>query len=64
MPYPTHEVWGGFTENGEFDDPRHLEDCFSQREAELAAIEWASGQDRYAFVRSKDGEGPVTNGDR
>jgi len=55
LRYPTHEVWGGYTNSyGDCDDPRHLEDCFSQHEAELAALEWAMGKDRYAFVRAKD----------
>lgn len=61
MTDPTHEVWGGYVHNGECDDPRHLEDCFSKAEADAAAIEWASGQGRYAFVRSKDGTDVVGN---
>jgi len=57
--YPTHEVWGGFADNGECDEPRHLEDCFSKAEADAAAIEWAGGKGRYAFVRLKDESDPA-----
>ena len=53
--YPKYEVWGGYSnEYGECDEPKHLEDCFTQQEANKAAEEWAKNKDMYAFVRSKD----------
>lgn len=59
---PTHEVWGGYTNSsGDCDEPRHLEDCFSRREAEKAAEDWAMGKDRYAFVRVKGSDDDVGN---
>lgn len=56
MKYPNYEVWGGYCHNGECDEPRHLEDCFSLAEAKKAAIEYASQMGWFAFVKSKDEE--------
>lgn len=51
---PTHEVWGGYEdEYGRGDNPRHLEDCFSEVSAKAAASEWAATPNFYAFVRVK-----------